>query len=263
MTYLQRSNRHRPGRAVALSIFLACVLALLIVLYLFFGTAIRGITYSISKPFWRAGNTAVAWSAGTLNIFKSTKTLQDENESLRQELNVQSYNDISLKLLETENEELRNTLSLRPSATTTLTTVLATPPQVAYDTLVLDNTSRNIKVGARVFLEKHISLGTITSTDGGTAIATLYSQTKIETDAILQRTGARYTLVGNGGGNLFLQVPRDVDIQNEDMFVLPNEGSLIGIVGHVESEDTETFKKAYILLPTNFERLRFVYVESK
>jgi hypothetical protein len=71
-------------------------------------------------------------------------------------------------------------------------------------------------------------------------------------------------IVGRGGGNFEMIIPRDFIILKGDEVVLPGiVPYVVGIVETIISDPRDSFTKALLVSPVNIQELKFVEVESQ
>ncbi|TSC58242.1 MAG: hypothetical protein Greene041679_143, partial [Parcubacteria group bacterium Greene0416_79] len=139
--------------------------------------------------------------------------------------------------------------------------VLLSPPKTVYDTLVLDAgrlegvaAEDEVRVGA-------VSLGTIRSVFGETALAELHSAPGRKTPIRILHRGAPVPAdaVGEGAGTFRVTLPRTVEVEIGDPIVLPGRDAvLFGTVGALRGGDTNSFRTIYFKHPVSLWSLFFV-----
>lgn len=141
-------------------------------------------------------------------------------------------------------------------------TVLTYPPQTPYDVIIIDaGSNESITIGSQVLLPEGPILGIVSEVFPKSAKVKLFSANGEETNAVLERNNVPVTLVGVGGGNFRLAVPRDIAIEKGDRILSPDiTARLLATVGEVSVRPTDSFKEVLAKSPTNIFTLRFVFV---
>jgi len=165
--------------------------------------------------------------------------------------------------LESENEKLRETLRASSGLNSIVTTtrILKRPPASTYDTLVIDaGTSDNITVGQKVIAFGTVYLGNIVEVFNNTAVVRLVTTQDVIRDVRSVRNGVVLEAKGHNGSHVVIEMPRDIDVVEDDQFkdVLSNKLSLV--VYKITFDDREPFKTVYARSPINMRYLDWVQV---
>jgi hypothetical protein len=142
--------------------------------------------------------------------------------------------------------------------------VLAKPNQSIYDTLLIDiGINHGVKVGDKVFASGNIPIGTIREVYPSSAKVVLFSNSGEVTSVIVSGKNVSMELVGRGGGNFEMTMPRDFTLLKGDQVVLPSiNNHVVAIVETIISDSRDAFQKAILVSPVNFQQLKFVQVEK-
>lgn len=197
--------------------------------------------------------------------FYSKKSLSAENENLKlklaeQEAKISDYNSVI-----SENLEIKEILGRKQEkANMILAAILAKPNRSLYDTLVIDiGTKNGIQVGQRVFGLGNIPIGRVTETYLASSKVVLYSSPGEKTEVIIGGKDTFMQIVGRGGGNFEMILPRDFVLEKGTTVSLPGLTSYtIGIVQTIISDPRDSFQKALLSSPVNIFELKFVEVEK-
>jgi len=198
------------------------------------------------------------------SIFSSKNSLISEIENLKLE---QAQNEARMANYDTvlsENEKLKEVLGRKDENTPLiLASILAKPNQSSYDTILIDaGGEQAISVGARVFALGNIPIGHVDTVFPNSSKVILFSNSKERTSVTLQ--GSLFDLVGRGGGNFELTLPRDFVLEKGAQITLPGiTPHLVALVVKIISDPRDSFKKALLVSPVNIEELEFVQVEMK
>ena len=140
--------------------------------------------------------------------------------------------------------------------------VLTRPPQTPYDVIMIDaGANESLAIGSEVSLPEGPLLGIVSEVFSTSAKVILFSATGKETNAVLERNNIPVTLIGAGGGNFRLNLPRDIAVEVGDRILSPDIASRpLATVGEVSVEPTDSFQLVLASGLTNIFNLRFVFV---
>jgi cell shape-determining protein MreC len=221
----------------------------------FFGNIVE----SISIPLWRA-KTAVYNSFSKTFSFLSTKdSLITENERLREEIT-----EANVALLHYDDLIRENTL-LKNLATSTADgitgRVISRADQAPFDTFVVELPYRGAAVGQKVVGSNLVMLGEIIEVNERTARVELYSSANVQTESVLSQLSVPLTLVGRGGGNFTVTVPKGLQIDSDDFALYPGIRSyILATVDSIEETEADSFKTVYLSYPLNIFELKWVRI---
>lgn len=140
--------------------------------------------------------------------------------------------------------------------------VLTYPPETPYDIIIVDAGSNDsVTVGSKVFLPEGPFVGVVSEIFPREAKVKLLSTSGEEVGAVLERNNIPIILVGSGGGNFKISIPRDVVVENGDKIlsrdIIPH---LLAVVEEVDIRSTDSFKEVLARGPTNIFTIRFVFI---
>ena len=149
------------------------------------------------------------------------------------------------------------------STHTVLAGVLARPPGVPYDTLMVDaGRVEGVVMGQRVSAGGTTLVGTVGEVYEYTARVILFSSPG-ESYSVLLRGTEPLTVEGQGAGSLVGQVPVDTVVSVGDVVVFPGVAAgFSGVVSGVVVHEGESFKTLYLHLPVDPLTLTFVEIET-
>ncbi|MEX2028952.1 MAG: rod shape-determining protein MreC [Candidatus Paceibacterota bacterium] len=264
MSYLLDRKKRRQR-------FFYSLLAILILLALFyFRTSIwSGLAYvshTLFRPVLVAGNNVGENFSQAKLLFVSKKTLDQENDNLKSELEevqamMRNYNTLLV-----ENLDLKEMLGrsgqgeLRPRV---LASILSKPSRSPYDTLIIDaGAEEGIKNGNLVFALGDLPIGTIAETYPQSSKVILFSSSGEKTPAVMAGNNIFLEMVGRGGGNFEMIMPRDVVPAVGDQAILPGiTPRIIGVVQKIISDSRSPFVKALLVSPVNVQEIKFVQIQ--
>lgn len=240
--------------------------AFIAILVCIFGTAFfyiaKGTLVRAASPVWQGENAISRRLNFTVNFMRSKADLVKENHELRERIESYDLLLISCRLLSDSKNSLLSSLGRTAVSGGISAAVLAHPPKTPYDTLIIGaGESDGISVERAVALPEGPKIGTVFEVFGRESKVLLYSAPGRETMAVLERHNVPVALIGRGGGNFEIHLPRDVEIEMGDKIVSPDlDAVLLGVVGDVEVEPTDAFKRVLVSGPANIHTLRFVTV---
>jgi len=228
------------------------------VTFSFFDSAI----ISIVSPVWKTENVIIRSLRDGAAYLNLQKTLVEENAALKKRL---SSLEIEVLFLSSERIQENTLLELagrRQNPDILIATVLTHPPQTPYDVLIIDaGSNESIIPGSEVFLPEGPILGVISEVFSNRARVKLFSAAGEETNAVLERNNMPVILIGVGGGNFKLILPRDIAIERGDKILSADITSrLLAIAEEISVKPTDSFKEVLAKSPTNIFTLRFVFV---
>ena len=262
MSYLLKSKPKHEYRAKILSVIILFIS--LYILQFLFPSFTKNIIYSVSRPVWAVENKIPNPFSKFVGFFKSQNNLINQNLSLEDELSSLKLKEIDYDLLYKENQDLKNELGRGKSNNRILSRVISGPPNSPYDTFIIDIGGSNVSVGDKVYISDNVIVGVIQNVTFKNSLVELFSTGGKKTQSILSRTGASYILIGRGGSNFELVVPKDTDVIWGDVFVYPGlSSSVIGIVSYVDTTSQSSFKTVYIKIPGNIFSSKNFFVENQ
>lgn len=220
----------------------------------------------VAGPFL-SGNTALARSLqNTMSFFSTQKKLVQENVQLKQKLRQESalkfeaLNRVSL-LTHLSESFSQARQDLVPAE------IISRPRIVPYDILVASVDDSEIKAGSRVFWHGDILLGEVIQTSGSITKIKMYSSPGVERQVIMESGNTPAVLVGRGGGNFKVTLPRGVEIKENSRVYLNKDVEdvgapvVLGIVGSIEKTAEDPFQTVFVEVPVNIYTLDWVFIE--
>ena len=242
-----------------------CVI-ILIILFYFRSGIFNGLSYvagGLFRPILILGNN-VGEKFGNLGAyFTSKNSLYLQNQTLQSQLNEEEMRMANYNSISDENIGLKEILGRKNEKTSmVLATILSKPNQSIYDTLVVDvGAKQGIKIGDTVFAFGNIPVGRISEIYPSSSRIILFSNAGEKTQAIISGKDIFMELVGRGGGNFEMILPRDLTLQKGDQIVLPGINPyVLAIVQTIISDPRNPFTKALLTSPVNIQELKFVEV---
>ena len=269
MSYLLDKKIKQKKIINALLVVFVC----LVLFYFRFGItqALSHVSQKIFVPVWVVAHNIGQKFAGVGSFLVSKNSLFLENQDLKSKL------EIDRTLMENYNQILAENLSLKEilgrkneKLQTTLGVILAKPNRSPYDTIVIDiGQKEGLKVGNMVFALGNIPIGRISDIYSNSSKVVLFSSSDEKTEVMvghgsaLVKSGKNIMMqvVGRGGGNFEMILPRDFTSQKGDQVFLPGiDNYLVATVEAVLSDPRDPFIKALLVSPVNVQELKFVQV---
>ncbi len=260
MSFLLKSKPKRNYNYKFISIF--AVFAILLLLSFLFPNFFRSASQTSMKPLWllRDKTKSSFYYVGNFFIWKNS--LIKENTRLHDEIEKLKLSKLDYEFLQKENEAIKEQLGRGEMQNRIAGSILSKPPQSPFDTFVIDaGENAGVEIGSKVYISDTIILGLVSNVTRNTSIVKLFSSGNEKTQATLSRTGSTFELIGEGGANFSLEVPKDTDIVWGDSFEHPaTNKSVIGVVYFVDSNSQSSFKTIHIRYPVNIFQAKQVFI---
>ncbi len=263
MSYLQDKKTKRK-KFIKITIFILALLGLLYFSSQIFKTT-SYTTHAIFRPILIVGNSIGASLSRISGYFYFKTALLRENENLKTQLQEQSARMTDYNAILDENLKLKESMGREGiNSERILAAILAKPNQTIYDTLVIDiGQNKNIEIGDKVFSLGGVPLGRVDLVSAFSSTVILYSSSGEKTQGVITGRDVFMSLVGRGGGNFEIVLPRDFLVNHGDEVVLPGiTPRTIAIVDSVVSDPRDAFIKALLVSPVNVQEIKFVEVEK-
>ena len=219
---------------------------------------------TILRPLWNLENGVVSGTDTFVSYFASKHMLEIENQSLKSQLIEMQARMADRATLAQENASLKEILGRTTSNNLILGTILVKPNRSLYDTLVIDIGADNgIKVGDTVFAYGTTPIGLVSSTGGSSATVTLFSTSGQKTTGRIDGKNIDVELIGRGGGNFQLQVPRDITLEPNTNVLFPGiTPEVIAVVASSITDARDPTQTFLLTSPVNINELNWVEVEK-
>ncbi len=199
----------------------------------------------------------------TVTQLTPKKAIWNENVKLKNDIETYKAQLLELQILREENENLRSELSYIKNPETLLVAgVLAKPSQSLYNSLVIDQGSRNgISVGQFVVTQGTVALGKISSVSANTATVELFSGPQFDSNLVMKNQSITVPAKGKGGGNFEIHIPREIIVTDGDILGLPEYPDFaVGVVKSITFDPRDPFQTVLARTPVNIQELNFVEV---
>lgn len=263
MIYPQRSKSKKIYSPKV--VFVVSFFVILFLLQYFLGVSIKNIVYFVYKPVFVVKENIAKPFTGIQNFFKTKNSVINENTYLHDELTKLQLKEYDYNLLQKENDDLKNQLGRDDKNIKVIANIVAKPPLSPYDTFLIDVGSKNgVVLNSIVYISDKIVVGVVTEVRKSSSVVGLFSKSGVNTNVVLERTGTSYNIVGQGGQNYKLEVPKDTDLVWGDLFTYPDgQRSIVGMVYYIDTNSQSAFKTAYIRPPVNIFSYKTVLIERE
>jgi len=246
--------------------YLIFVVILFVLIY-FRSGIFYGLSYvssAIFRPVQILGNGIGEKLSNMGAYFYSKSSLFLENQDLKSKLSEQEARMSNYNSVLDENLKIKEMLGRKQEkADMILAGILSRPNKSPYDTLIIDiGTKNGIMVGQKVFALGNVPIGRVAEVYLYTSKVILYSNPGETTEVIISGEDTFMQMIGRGGGNFEMILPRDFVLEKGTEVVLP--GIIPYIVGTVQtiiSDPRDSFQKALLSSPVNIQELKFVEIE--
>ncbi|MEK7539603.1 MAG: rod shape-determining protein MreC [Patescibacteria group bacterium] len=224
------------------------------------------ISHVIFRPVLVAGNYISEKLGKAGSYFVSKNFLYQENKRLQSQLNNDRVWMSNYNSLLADNTNLKEILGRKDKKIPmVLSAILAKPNQSPYDTLIIDaGLKESLKVGDRVFALGTVPIGRVSNIYPNSSKVILFSNNGEKTQVVVGDKNVFMEVIGRGGGNFEIILPRDFTLAKGDQAVLPGiVPYVLGIVETIISDPRNSFIKALLVSPVNIQELKFVEVESQ
>ena len=258
----RRENFHHSSKGVVLKILGAITIAVLLLFLLrglLGGALVDGVLplYKVRAWFAESGSLMPSYLQDKSILLEKIESLTRENSTLKSEIGEQ-------EVVSAENEELRKLLGDEGGTPRIVAGVIARPPFLPYDALLIDRGSNaGVKEDAVVYHYGNQVVGVVSGVQRESAFVTLLSTPGTSMTVYVIGPNIYTTAYGEGDGVLRVSVPQGILLQEGDTVVLPTlERGILGTIAAVRSEPTEPEQSGYIISDTPIQSLKLVAVEA-
>lgn len=216
----------------------------------------------VRGPQWLQVQAKVA-VGGIVDRFTPKKVVLAQNTELKNQIETYKAQLLELQNLRDENTKLRTELSyIANPADVIVAGVLAKPSQSLYNSLIIDQGSKNgIVAGQLVVTQGTVGLGKVSSVSANTATVELFSGPQFDTNLVMKNQNITVPAKGKGGGNFEIHIPREIVVTDGDILALPEHPNVsIGVVKSIIFDPRDPFQTVLARTPVNIQELNFVEV---
>lgn len=247
MKYLPRSRGRHPYSKKVLFL-----LGVFVVGAVFFYIS-KPLWLPIIAPVWKSENVASRTINNFFGSIRSKHALSTENAILKEKV---SSLELELSVLRIEGV-VENKI-----ADGILAAVLVRPPQSLYDFLVIDRGSdHGVTNGAKAYMPEGPELGLVAEVFNDQSRVRLLTSSGEKTSAVLERHQVPVVIEGVGGGNFYIKVPRETEVEVGDRILSADlDGGLLAVVGSVTLKSTDSFKEVLAKSPASIWTTRLLLI---
>lgn len=252
MIYRQRNKKS----ALGLRLVVGCVIVF--VLFRIFNiNVMSGLTQNAFNGIIESKSGLLSPLRTSLVYFKSKNDLQEENDRLKSENADLRLDVLTQEAATQEYEMFKSQFATIPESANAVKVILR-PPFTPFDLVRLGGNLDAYAEGSQVFY-KSVAIGTLVEKSGRYGSVELYSTPGKVTPASVK--GSQFEAKGLGGGRYLLEAPKDFDIKEGDPIVFPGEQVvLLGVVGQIESNEEDLFKRVFFNLPAPLSTISYVTI---
>ncbi|MES2023185.1 MAG: rod shape-determining protein MreC [Patescibacteria group bacterium] len=222
-------------------------------------------SHFVFRPVIILGNNIGEKFSNTRAYFLSKHSLLLENENLKTQISESEAYRANYALVVDENNKLKETLGRKNEKMNfVLSAILSKPNQSPYDTLIIDaGKNQNINIGNVVFALGDVPIGKVAEVYANSSKVILFSNPGEKTEVVVGAKDSFMEIVGRGGGNFELILPRDFVLDAGAEVRLPGINPyILAVMQTIVSDPRDSFQKALFTSPVNVQELNFVEVEK-
>ncbi len=228
--------------------------------------AVKYVISPVQRLFTNSGDAVAGWFSFVGDIEK----MDEDNESMRQEIDRLHSENAKLKEMVHENELLRAEVGFQHefSYETVPAAVISRSTDPALKAIEINVGARQgVAVDMPVIVSEGLLVGRVVEVFAGTSTVLLTIDKQSSINAVVQDTRANGIVHGEHGLDLRMElIPQNEDIQPEQTVVTSGlagiypAGLLVGKVGEVRESQNALFKEARLDPVTDFDHLEIVFV---
>lgn len=263
MNYLH--TRRVKQKKIRVILFLVLILFLI---WHFRTPVYRFLSFSTHFVFSPISNIGISVSENFSNFFSAFESkikLQKENQRLSDTIAEQYFQVLNNQVLTKENIALKEILNRTHSTDEyILGNILNKPTHSLYDTLIIDvGIEDDIAVGQIVFAFGYIPIGKVSEAFNHSAKVLLFSSPQEKTEAIISDSNIFVDLIGRGGGNFEIILPRDLALtKGQEIILTGNNPFVVAVMDSVITDARDAYQKAILKSPVNIQEIKFVQVKK-
>lgn len=253
MTYRQRNKK----RYVGTKIIVGCIV-LTIVLRLFGINLTDGVLKNSFNYIIESKITLIAPLKNIFVYFQSKNKLEEENKKLKEESVSLRLNALTNQTVNQEFDAFKNQFGDGVQSNLSPIKVILKPPFMPFDIIRVAGNLESYTEGNLVFYQ-NVVIGSIIEKTNRYASVELFSTPGKVIPASIK--GTQFEAKGLGGGRYMMEVSKDFDVKEGDAIVYPHEQIiLLGVVGQIESNEEDLFKKIYFNTPVALSSISYVTI---
>jgi len=259
-----RHDKKNNNKVKTIIIFIVSI-GLIFTFFNWFSVSTTGYFHRVATPLWRVGRQTKEILKPFLSYFSSRRAMFVENQNLQQQLDATRAKLADRSVLLRENNILKEKLGRSTSTPERiLAVILAKPDITLYDTLIIDVGKQNKVSQEDLVVVENIVVGEIAEVYQTSSKVRLYSSPGVRTPVFVGDSAISTEAIGLGGGNFKIELPQNVDVFIGDSVYIPAiSPRVLGIIEHIEENNTNALEKILFRSPVSFFSLSFVDVVQK
>jgi cell shape-determining protein MreC len=247
---------------------IASSIIVLIVLFYFRAGIFNGLSDAMAglfRPVLILGNNIGEKFRSAGSYFASKNSLYNQNQKLQGEVVFDDARMSNYDSIVADDVSIKEILGRKdPKINMILSAILSKPNRSPYDILIIDaGTNQGVKIGDNVFALGNVPIGRVDIAYSDSSKVILFSNPGEQTQAVVSGRDVFMEIIGRGGGNFEMAMPKDLTLQKGDQVVLPGlTPDVLAIVQTIISDPRDTFTKALLTSPVNVQELKFVEIEQ-
>jgi len=257
MTYLRPStNRDHSSRKTKIAY--GVLIGIFILGFLF-----SQFAYFLGGPLWKVHQDISGKVNSFVSFFRTKISLENENDDLKKKLDEKNVEVIILKNQLDLYKELDSYVVKKDvGVNEVVVRVVSRPPQTPFDVLIIEVKDDAVKAGQKVYFAG-IPAGVIESRTGSYAKVFLFSNPASQFRALVGLNKIEADAKGKSQGNIYLTLPKNVDVKKGDTVYLADGTVPIGAVSEVDNNTSTSFIDVYVKLPFSPSRVDWLTVSKE
>lgn len=221
--------------------------------------------------FWFLFNTSIKKSISSIPVISSDyvfnsltpkRILVSKIIELKTTIESNKVKILENNLLMEENQKLKQELGRDINLKGTLAHIKTIPNHSFYDTFIIDvGANQNIKLDQVVYAFNSVALGTIVDIQENSSTVSLFSKTNRATAAITSGSDTIITLIGRGGGEYEVRMPRDIPFEIGGLISYQSiDTAILAQIEHIATDPRDPFQRLLAKAPVNLQALKWVIV---
>lgn len=237
----QRNSNHKKVFRIVL------IAVLLVVGGLLLPRAFSLVGQIIMTPFHSTTTWLRESNSLVPTFIRDRQSLEQQIQSLEDELQVAKRTTITRQRLFEENNRLRSLLGADESSRIAAG-VIARPDALPYDYLQIDQgTNNGVEVGSPVFAGEDVVIGLVAYAAPEYSFVTLFTTPGFNATVFVSGPNVVATMEGMGGGVARVRMPQGIALQPGNLVYIPSiEPGVFGRVAYLENEPTQPEQYGFI-----------------
>lgn len=259
--HLDKRNRDdRDKKSKFIIIFIIVISFILLSPFILRG--LSNVASYFGAPVWKLESYIDKRISSVRYFFSSKKNLQDQNDLLKIENETLKNKMMDYSVIKNDLTKLQEILGRINKEEYILSTVIKGPRNSIYDSLIINSGEAElVQINQKVFVDGVVLIGYIEEVYNHSAKVKLYSAQGEELDVVFGDSYIPGILVGRGGGNFEMTIPRDIEIKEGSPIYLPEfQNQIVAIAGKILFDPRDPFQKVLLTSPVNNNQVSWVQI---